>query len=233
MALCATGIFAWYVVDHVGGWAEVLRQIHLQFADSQSEGIAADQLLSFTPSHAKDVSVALLIVLSLQWLLQMNADGTGYLAQRTMACRSDRDATQAAVTFTFLQVLMRSLIWIPLGLGLLVLFPLTRNCPLVHCRPTGNSPLCVALRTRCRPGSRGSCSRECWRPLPRPLIRNSIGARLTGRRISMAGSSAAGCSIACPPTVSRSGWPGFPMWEPWLARWQLRRCCPRSRQPGG
>lgn len=62
-------------------------------------------------------------MLSFQWLLQMNADGTGYLAQRTMACRSDRDATQAAVTFTLLQTLLRSLIWLPLGLGLLALFP--------------------------------------------------------------------------------------------------------------
>jgi Na+/proline symporter len=40
-----------------------------------------------------------------------------------MACRSDRDATQAALVFTFLQVLLRSLLWLPLGLGLLLLFP--------------------------------------------------------------------------------------------------------------
>jgi Na+/proline symporter len=53
----------------------------------------------------------------------MNSDGTGYLAQRTMACRSDHDATQAAVTFTIAQILLRSLMWLPLGLGLLVLFP--------------------------------------------------------------------------------------------------------------
>lgn len=123
LALGATAIFAWYVVDHVGGWTEVLRQIHLRFVETQNGEITVDQLLAFTPSHAKDVSVALVIVLSLQWLLQMNADGTGYLAQRTMACRSDRDATQAAVTFTVLQTLLRSLIWLPLGLGLLVLFP--------------------------------------------------------------------------------------------------------------
>ena len=51
------------------------------------------------------------------------ADGTGYLAQRTMACRSDRDAKTAAVVFTFTQVLVRSLLWLPLGIGLLVLFP--------------------------------------------------------------------------------------------------------------
>ena len=51
------------------------------------------------------------------------SDGSGYLAQRAMACRSDRDASQAALIFTALQVLLRSLIWLPLALGLLLLFP--------------------------------------------------------------------------------------------------------------
>jgi Na+/proline symporter len=55
----------------------------------------------------------------------MNADGTGYLAQRSMACRSDRDARQAAVVFTVAQIFLRSLLWLPIGLGLLLLFPPT------------------------------------------------------------------------------------------------------------
>ena len=41
-------------------------------------------------------------------------DGTGYLAQRTMACRSDRDAKLASVVFTVSQVLIRSLLWLPI-----------------------------------------------------------------------------------------------------------------------
>ncbi|MBI3178830.1 MAG: hypothetical protein HYZ27_04175 [Deltaproteobacteria bacterium] len=65
----------------------------------------------------------MLALLGLQWLVQMNADGTGYLAQRTMACRSDKDAKIASVVFAFTQVLGRSLLWLPIGLGLLVLFP--------------------------------------------------------------------------------------------------------------
>jgi Na+/proline symporter len=54
----------------------------------------------------------------------MNADGTGYLAQRMMACRSDHDARRAAVVFTVAQILVRSLCWIPIGLGLLILMPM-------------------------------------------------------------------------------------------------------------
>ena len=53
----------------------------------------------------------------------MNSDGTGYLAQRSMACRTDRDARVAAVVFAWLQIVVRSLIWIIIGLGLLVLYP--------------------------------------------------------------------------------------------------------------
>jgi Na+/proline symporter len=53
----------------------------------------------------------------------MYADGTGYLAQRTMACRTDADAKRASIIFTFVQVVGRSLIWLPIALGVLILFP--------------------------------------------------------------------------------------------------------------
>jgi len=68
-------------------------------------------------------AAGLVAVFALQWMLQRNADGTGYLAQRAMACRSDADARQAAVWFAFLQVMLRSWLWVPLALALLVLFP--------------------------------------------------------------------------------------------------------------
>lgn len=82
-----------------------------------------NQLLSFTPDGARDASLAVLGVIAIQWFAQMNSDGTGYLAQRTMACRSDRDARGAALIFVGTQVLLRSLLWLPIGLGLLVLIP--------------------------------------------------------------------------------------------------------------
>jgi Na+/proline symporter len=62
-------------------------------------------------------------VIAVQWIAQINSDGSGYLAQRAMACRTDRDARVAGIVFTVAQILVRSLVWIPLALGLLVLFP--------------------------------------------------------------------------------------------------------------
>lgn len=53
----------------------------------------------------------------------MNSDGTGYLAQRTMACASDRDARLAGVVFTIAQIVLRSLLWLPIALALLVIYP--------------------------------------------------------------------------------------------------------------
>jgi len=76
-----------------------------------------------TLSAVATVGALLLAVVCLQWLIQVNADGTGYLAQRAMACRNDHEARRAAVVFTFAQVLVRSLIWLPIALGLLLLFP--------------------------------------------------------------------------------------------------------------
>ena len=67
--------------------------------------------------------MAVMALFGLQWLIQLNADGTGYLAQRTMACRTDKDAKVAAVVFTVAQIFLRSMLWLPIGLGLLILFP--------------------------------------------------------------------------------------------------------------
>lgn len=122
--MVATLLFAWIVVARAGGLDGIHDELVRRYAAGTGEmRLTVSELLAFTPSRAKDASFVVLALFALQWLVQMNADGTGYLAQRVMACRSDRDATRAAIVFTVLQILLRSLVWIPLGLGLLVLFP--------------------------------------------------------------------------------------------------------------
>lgn len=121
--LLGTAAFAAVVVAEAGGLGAVTERIHALYAGGGPGGILPEQILAFTPDRARDASAAVLLLFGLQWLIQINADGTGYLAQRSMACRGDADAKTAAVVFTFTQVLLRSLLWIPLGLGLLVLFP--------------------------------------------------------------------------------------------------------------
>ena len=121
--LVGTTAFTVIVVTEIGGLGAVAAQIGELFAAGGPGGIRPHEILAFTPDHAKDASWSILSLFGLLWLIQLNSDGSGYLAQRTMACRSDRDARTAAVVFTYTQVVLRSLLWLPLGLGLLVLFP--------------------------------------------------------------------------------------------------------------
>lgn len=113
-----TGLYAWYAVAAAGGLAGLAEAV------AASTGPArAAQLLAFDPTAAAEVGGAMLAVLGLQWLVQMNSDGTGYLAQRCMACSSDVGARRAPVIFAFAQVLGRSLLWLPILVALLVVFP--------------------------------------------------------------------------------------------------------------
>lgn len=118
----ATLAYAVYVIYHAGGLSNIIDKIHEIYASTAS-GLSGDHILAFTPSQAFELSAPLAVVLGFQWLIQMNSDGTGYLAQRSMACRSEKDAKIAAVVFSFTQVFLRSLLWLPIGLGLLVVFP--------------------------------------------------------------------------------------------------------------
>jgi Na+/proline symporter len=121
--LVGTLLFSVFAVRVAGGLAGIHQKLYGLTAGGDPGGILPGQILAFTPDRARDATGAVLGLFALQWLIQINSDGTGYLAQRSMACRSARDARVAAVVFTFTQILVRSLLWIPLGLALLVLFP--------------------------------------------------------------------------------------------------------------
>jgi solute:Na+ symporter, SSS family len=123
LMLGATFLFAWIVVAEVGGVAALGEGVRARFADGGPGGITPEQILAFDPSNAMAAGGWVLLLFALQWLIQLNADGTGYLAQRCMACRSDFDSRLAALVFVVTQILLRSLLWLPIGVGLLLLFP--------------------------------------------------------------------------------------------------------------
>lgn len=117
LALVGTSIYAWIVIDMAGG----LGGIGERLTDIYGAATAA-RFLSFAPPEM-ELLAPFLVIISLQWLFQMYSDGSGYLAQRAMACIDDREVRVAAVAFAWLQVVLRSLIWLVLGVGLLVVFP--------------------------------------------------------------------------------------------------------------
>ena len=118
-----TAAFTAFVVAEAGGLGALSARVGETFAAGGPGGIRPGEILAFTPGRGKDVTMTVLSLLGLLWLINSVSDGSGYLAQRSMACRSDRDAKTAAVVFSYAQVLVRSLLWLPLGVGLLVLFP--------------------------------------------------------------------------------------------------------------
>ncbi len=117
IAMVATLIYAVVAVSRAGGLDTMIdKMVSLYGAARTSE------ILSFSPD-GWDMLWPFLILIGLQWFFQMNSDGTGYLAQRTMACRTDRGARSAGFIFTVAQVLIRSLFWLPIGIALLVIYP--------------------------------------------------------------------------------------------------------------
>ena len=119
LAMVGTFIYAFIIVDHVGGLGTMAEKVATIYGSG-----TADKLLSFGPPGG-EMLMPFLIIIGIQWFFQMNSDGTGYLAQRTMACATDKDARIAALVFTWMQVLVRSLIWLVIGVGLLVIYPFT------------------------------------------------------------------------------------------------------------
>lgn len=117
LAMVATLAYAIVVVSHAGGLDGLLDGL------ARARGTeGARHLLGLAPS-AGEALLPFLTLLGLQWFFQMNSDGTGYLAQRTMACRTDRDARLAGFIFTWAQIFFRSLLWLPIAVGLLILYP--------------------------------------------------------------------------------------------------------------
>jgi len=117
LAILGTLAYAVVVLNEIGGLGALSDRITALYGQGK-----ASELLSFSPT-GETLLLPFFVIMALQWFFQMNSDGTGYLAQRSMACRTDRDARIAAVVFSWLQIVLRSLIWIVIGLGLLVLYP--------------------------------------------------------------------------------------------------------------
>lgn len=115
--MLGTAAYAYFAVDAVGGLSAIPDALASIYGVEQ-----ADRFLSFAPT-LEQALVPFLIVLSLQWLFQVNSDGTGYLAQRTMACRDEQHARIAAVVFTITQIVVRSVLWLVIGIALLIVFP--------------------------------------------------------------------------------------------------------------
>jgi len=117
LAMIGTLVYAVIVITKVGGFGNLTSKVIELYGTEMGS-----KMLSFTPTGGEAL-MPFLIIIGLQWFFQMNSDGTGYLAQRSMACTTDRDARIAGVIFAWVQIFARSLLWLAIGVGLLVIYP--------------------------------------------------------------------------------------------------------------
>ncbi len=117
LAMLGTLIYAIIVLVKSGGVTNIVNSL----VETYGKALTS-QILSFSP-NTWEALMPFLVIISLQWFFERNSDGTGYFAQRMMSCRSNRDAKMAAFIFTWLQIFLRSLIWLIIGVGLLVIYP--------------------------------------------------------------------------------------------------------------
>ncbi len=117
LAMIGTLIYAVIVIIKSGGLGNIVESL------TELYGVVlTSQILSFSPNTVEAL-MPFLVIISLQWFFERNSDGTGYFAQRLMSTKSNRDARLAAFIFTWLQIFLRSLIWLIIGVGLLVVYP--------------------------------------------------------------------------------------------------------------
>src|SRR5690606_31621232 len=112
-------VLAWILVREAGGIGAMTANIQAHYGQWVLDtGVRqSDRLLGFLPPSGA-LLMPFLLLMSMQWLFQINADGTGYLAQRSMACENEREARRAGVLFAWLQILLRTLPWLLIGVAL-------------------------------------------------------------------------------------------------------------------
>lgn len=148
-----TGLYAWAVTDRVGGMQAMTHRL------TNLYGEQAALRMQLGPPVWNDLILLACVVIAAQWFAQVNADGTGYLAQRSMACATDNDARKAGVVFTLLQVVVRSLLWLPIAFGLLILYPV-ESLPALDAasesfRAGREATFAVGIKQLLPPGARG------------------------------------------------------------------------------
>ena len=117
--MVGTTVYAVMVVVKIGGLNEIGPRIVELYGKAKST-----ELLALLPGE-NHVLYPFLLLLGIQGLFWISSDGTGYLAQRSMACRSDHDARIAGIVLSWIQIILRSMMWLIIGVGLLVLYPFT------------------------------------------------------------------------------------------------------------
>ncbi len=121
-ALLGACVLAWLAIREVGGLGGLVDRLRDRFGE---DGAAA--VLSPIPHSGGTFTTlpwtAFLIYLLILWWNKPEIEGTGYMAQRMIAARSEKDALWGTTWFVFATYILRTWPWILTALAALVLFP--------------------------------------------------------------------------------------------------------------
>jgi len=126
LAMIGSIALAWILIHETGGLGALATGVAERYGPHASQAPGGGSLLNFAPPIGP-MLLPFLMLMGMQWIFQINADGTGYLAQRSMGCEDEREARFAGIIFAWLQVLGRSLPWLLIGVALLVVYPFAQG----------------------------------------------------------------------------------------------------------
>jgi len=111
MAMFGSYFLAWAAVRSVGGLGGLVEKLQMQFG---TEGAAA-MLSPFPTTNAQGPSlpwVAFLTYILIMWWNKLEIEGGGYLSQRMLAARTEKDAYRGTLWFVFTNYILRTWPWI-------------------------------------------------------------------------------------------------------------------------
>jgi Na+/proline symporter len=128
LALGGTIGFAVVAVDQAGGLAPLLEQIRAADPDGNTLRLVPSLAASDDPSLREprwlfEPRTHFLVLVSVMWWANHNADGGGALMQRSASTRDERHALWAAFWFNLMHYAVRAWPWILVAVASLVLIP--------------------------------------------------------------------------------------------------------------
>lgn len=117
IAIIGSVVFAFLALDHVGGMEAIRTQIPE----------LGGEYLSFFPSSGSELFASFLIWVSMAWWASWypgaEPGGGGYVVQRVISARSERDAVGASLFFSVAHYALRPWPWIIVALVSLLVYP--------------------------------------------------------------------------------------------------------------
>ncbi|MCB1199366.1 MAG: Na+:solute symporter [Leptospiraceae bacterium] len=112
-------LIAVFAVNKTGGLANLVAEVA-----KLDNGL---EILRFSPFSAEGLTLTLGVYLFMQWWASWypgaEPGGGGYIVQRVLSARSEKDARKSLIAFNFAHYILRPWPWILAGLAALVLFP--------------------------------------------------------------------------------------------------------------